>query len=325
MIVVTGAGGFIGSHLVEGLVRRGERVLGLDLASMTPPNLAGVEFNFRYTKCDVKDRSKLADSLPSSATAVVHLAASVGVETYVKDPLGTIDNIVIGTRNLVELASIRKFRLVYLSTSEVYGKNPSVPWNEKSDRVLGAPSVDRWSYSTSKSLCEHMINAVVRKGDAAATIIRPFNVYGPRQRPAFVIPAAIQQVLNGKPPLIYDEGTQSRCFTYVSDLVEGIMRCIDADEAANETFNMGSEQETTIRELIRTILRLCDSDFEPETLSTGYNFGEGYEDIPRRIPDCSKALRLLGWKPNTELESGIRKTIEWAKRHPEWLRSQTKP
>lgn len=300
------------------LLSRNEEVNATDLSESVPMNLRDFSSNpmFHYAACDVASSVSAPKAFLSSTDVIYHLASTVGVDQYINDPLGTIDNIVTGTRNVLEYCIEFNVRLISMSTSEIYGKNKEVPWSETSDRVLGDPSIDRWSYSTSKSLCEHLINAAHRKHKLQTTIIRPFNVYGPRQRPSFVIPATIQRILNGRPPLVYDDGEQTRCFTYVEDLIRGLLLSLDSESAIGQTFNLGSERESTINEVVEIALRACGSTLRPIHLDTAKEFGSHYEDIGRRVPDASKALRILGWKAETTLEEGITRTVEWMKLHP---------
>jgi UDP-glucose 4-epimerase len=317
-IGVTGAGGFIGSHLAEALLARGDHVVASDIYQSAPPSLAelGSGERLSYVKCDVRRTSEVEEALPEGVEVVYHLASAVGVDQYINDPIGTIDCIFNGSRNVLEHCIKLNARLVYVSTSEVYGKNPQIPWSEESDRVLGDPSIDRWCYSTSKALCEHLINAAHRKWGLPTTIVRPFNVYGPRQRPSFVIPAVLSRILKGEPPVIYGDGNQTRCFTYIEDLVKGLLLCAESQAAVGQTFNLGNERESTINEIVKIALDVCKSDLKPVYIDTRKEFGKRFEDIGRRVPDSSKALRLLGWKATTPVETGITKTAEWMKTHP---------
>ena len=317
MIGITGAGGFIGSHLVESLLSRGEEVMATDIAKEVPPNLE--EFKekrrFHYARCDVKSPEAISAAFSTDTDVILHLASAVGVDRYIGDPVETIDSIVMGTRNVLEFSLRRHSKLVFLSTSEVYGKNPKVPWKEDAERVLGPTTVDRWTYSTSKALCEHMINATCKVRGLPTTIIRPFNVYGPKQRPTFLIPATLRRILTGQPPLVYDSGCQTRCFTYVEDLVRGINSCLESESAIGQTFNLGNESEVTIAEVVKTALRICHSSLQPVHLNTSQTFGNRYQDIQRRVPDCSRAHRILGWKAETSLLRGMEITAEWMKTH----------
>lgn len=320
MIVITGAGGFIGSHLVTRLIHEGKDVRALDLSRAIPPNLMEFEGNprFEYRPCDIRDLHALRGQIPASVEAVFHMAATVGVRSYIERPIETIDTIVGGTKNVLEACLGTKARLIYFSTSEVYGKNPRIPWRESSDRVLGPPSVSRWTYSSSKGVCEHLVNAVHDANGLPTTIVRPFNVYGPRQRPDFVVPSTIYHVLRGERPQIYDTGSQTRCFTFIDDVVDGLWATLDP-RADGETFNLGSQEEHTVSEAVHLAIRACDSSIEPEYVQTSKLLGEGYEDVPRRVPDSSRAREVLGWVARTKLESGLRTTVEWARSHPSWL------
>jgi dTDP-alpha-D-glucuronic acid decarboxylase len=320
MIVVTGAGGFIGSHLVDRLMEDGGEVVALDLGATTPPNLVRWAGNpqFRYGRCDIRDAASVRGQVPKDTEAVFHMAATVGVRAYIEQPLETIDTIVGGTKNVVETCLRSNARLIFLSTSEIYGKNPKIPWDEESDRVLGPPSVSRWSYSASKGLCEHLVNAVHETHGLPTTIVRPFNVYGPRQRPDFLIPAAIYRTLRGERPLIYDTGGQTRCFTYIGDVVQGLRAAL-GPKAIGRTFNLGSETERTVAEVVRVVIRECGSSLEPELVQPKEIIGDGYEDVPRRVPNSTRARETLGWVASTPLDAGVRDTVAWARKNPSWL------
>jgi dTDP-alpha-D-glucuronic acid decarboxylase len=324
VIVVTGAGGFIGSHLVDRLLRNGAEVSALDLTPDLPPNLEAWRGHphFGYHHCDVRDSHVLREYVSSSTEAVFHLASTVGVRSYVEKPLETIDTIVGGTRNVVEACLHVGTRLVFLSTSEVYGKNPAVPWSETSDRVLGPPSVSRWSYAAAKGVCEHLVNGVHEANGLPTTIVRPFNVYGPRQRPDFVVPAAIYRTLRGERPLVYDTGSQTRCFTFVADVVDALKAML-GPKALGQTFNLGSQEEHTVAEVVGLVVRACGSSVEPEYVKTAQVIGAGYEDVPRRVPNSSHAHDLLGWTASTKLEDGLRATVEWVRKNPTWLRPRS--
>jgi len=322
MIVVTGAGGFIGSHLTDSLLTRGDSVLALDIGRKLPGNLveAAERPGFAYRPCDVTRPSSVRKAFATRPDAVVHAAATVGVESYVRTPMETIESSVIGTRTVLRECMTPAVRFVYLSSSEVFGRNPAVPWSETSDRVLGDPSLDRWSYSASKGICEHMVNAAHTEYGLPTAIARPFNIYGARQRPAFVVPVTVHRVLNGRPPVIYGDGSQTRCFTYIGDLVEALLLCLDREEAVGQAFNFGNPVERTVLEAVREVLRACRSDLVPTHVDPHVAFGAGFDEIPRRVPDVRKAARVLGWDPKTDLPGGLAPTVAWARQHPEWLR-----
>ncbi|MBI4014462.1 MAG: SDR family NAD(P)-dependent oxidoreductase [Candidatus Aenigmarchaeota archaeon] len=315
-VVVTGGCGFIGSHLVEALLKKGMNVTVFDKADAKKSSIAHLK-DVNVIRGDVTKEQDVLKACKGADT-IFHLSAVVGVKNYVNDPLGTIDVNIIGTRNVVAAATKENAKLLFTSTSEIFGKNPKVPWKEEDDRVLGATSVARWTYSTSKSMCEHMIFSASEKYGFPATIVRYFNAYGPRQAPIFVVPAAIHRVLNGKPPIIYDGGKPTRCFTYVEDAISGTIAA--AESASGEAFNLGSMKETNLNELVKIILKETGrEDLGVEYVDTKKLYGASYEDIPRRVPDATKAKRVLGWSATTPLSEGIRKTVAWCRENREWL------
>jgi UDP-glucose 4-epimerase len=206
-------------------------------------------------------------------------------------------------------------KLIFGSTSEVYGKNPKMPLSEESDRVLGPATVDRWSYSVSKSAGEHLCHAFSKKYGLAVTILRYFNVYGPRGGAsdyAGVVSLFIRNVLRGEPPLVHGSGLQTRSFTYIRDAVEATIKAAESEEAIGETINIGSSHETSILELANTIIHLAGKkDLQPKMISHEDFYGDSYEDIERRVPSTEKSEKLLGFIPSTSLRDGLKETIEW--------------
>lgn len=306
--LVTGAAGFVGDYLLTRLVDGGFDVVATDVEP--EPDLSeGVT----YRRGDVTDPAFLSTFDWPTFDLVFHLAAVVGVNRYLERPFDVVDVNVTGTRQVLERVQDVDARFVFTSTSEVYGRNPSVPWSETADRVLGPTDVDRWSYSTSKALCEHLIWALVRsEGPLSATVVRPFNLYGPGQEPNFVIPAFAKAVATGGVPSVYDDGSQTRCFTHVSDFVDGLVAAATETAGRNEAFNIGSQREISIRDLAELTLEVGGAgDRSPEFVDTDELYGERYEDIHRRVPDTSKAQRLLDWAPETPLEVGVEQVIEW--------------
>ena len=322
-VVVTGGYGLIGSHLVSALLERGDSVTVVDSVKNTRDT--SIDFdqhpNFRFIQGDVTDLGALERALTPGVDTVFHLAAVVGVKNYLNDPLRVLDVNVIGTRNVLELSRRHGTRVVFASTSEVFGKNPQPPWAEDDDRVLGSTKTARWSYSTSKAMAEHLVFAMHTAHGLPVTVVRYFNVYGPRQNPIFVISQSIHRILNGRPPLLYDSGEQTRCFTYVDDAIAGTLLAADSDAAIGEAFNIGSMTETTMREAVDLAIRIAgvDAVTSPEIIDTAARFGGVYEDIPRRIPDSTKAQRELGWRLKVDVAEGIRRTIEWARANPWYL------
>jgi nucleoside-diphosphate-sugar epimerase len=247
--MVTGAAGFVGSHLIERLLALGHTVHGLDIAPLEGArNLEAVKDHprFHYMQGDIRDRAVIEAFFRPEASVLYHLASVVGVRRYMEDPLSLIDIAIIGTRHLIALAVEHDVRILFTSTSEVYGRNPAVPWKEEDDRVLGATSVDRWSYAASKGVCEQMLYGVHRKTGLPFSIVRFFNVYGPRQAPIYVVSQTVQRVLNGVRPDLYDGGGQTRCLTYVEDAVEGVVAAATRPEAIGEVFNIGNASENSM-------------------------------------------------------------------------------
>lgn len=312
-VVVTGGCGFIGSHLVRRLADRGDRVCVVDRA---PPPVPGPA---DYRVADVRDPAALAGAIHAGVEVIYHLAAEVGVDRYLARPLDVIDITFTGTRNVLELARRAGARVVLASTSEVFGKNPAVPWREDGDRVLGATSADRWTYAAAKGLAEHLGFGFARQHGLAVTILRYFNVYGPGQRPAYLVSRCVHRALNRRPMVLYDQGRQTRAFTFVDDAVEATLRAAASPAAVGEAFNLGSTTETPVAEVVERIAGLTGSTAGIRTVDTGSALGPGYEDLPRRIPDTSKARALLGWECRTGLPDGLAETVGWARRNPWWL------
>ncbi len=328
-VVVTGGYGFIGSHLVSVLLDRGDTVTVFDFAKNTRDT--SIDFdrhpNFRFVQGDVTDIGSLSQALISGVDTVFHLAAIVGVKNYMDDPLRVLDVNVIGTRNVLELSRQYGTRVVFASTSEVFGKNPNPPFAEDDDRVLGSTKTARWSYSTSKAMAEHLVFAMHSAYELPVTVVRYFNVYGPRQAPIFVVSQSVHRILNGHRPYLFDTGDQTRCFTYVDDAVAGTLLAAESNAAIGEAFNIGSMTETSMREVVDLAIKTADVDSvsEAEAVDTAERYGGRYEDIPRRIPDSTKAQRELGWRLTVDVAEGIRRTIDWARANPWYLKESAGP
>ena len=328
-VVVTGGYGFIGSHLVSALLDRGDTVTVFDFAKNTRDT--SIDFdrhpNFRFVQGDVTDIGSFSQALISGVDTVFHLAAIVGVKNYMDDPLRVLDVNVIGTRNVLELSRQHGTRVVFASTSEVFGKNPNPPFAEDDDRVLGSTKTARWSYSTSKAMAEHLVFAMHSAYELPVTVVRYFNVYGPRQAPIFVVSQSVHRILNGHRPYLFDTGDQTRCFTYVDDAVAGTLLAAESNAAIGEAFNIGSMTETSMREVVDLAIKTADVDSvsEAEAVDTAERYGGRYEDIPRRIPDSTKAQRELGWRLTVDVSEGIRRTIDWARANPWYLKESAGP
>ncbi|QRN80958.1 MAG: NAD-dependent epimerase/dehydratase family protein [Nocardiopsis sp. BM-2018] len=315
--VVTGGDGFIGRHLVARLLEQGCGVTVLDRATgaPSPPESAGAA----RIHGDVRDPDHVARAIRRGVDVVYHLAAVVGVDQYLARPLDVIDINFTGTRNVLEASARAEARVVMASTSEVFGKNPSVPWSEDDDRVLGATSRARWSYGTSKALAEHLAFGFASQRRLPVSIVRYFNAYGPGQRPAYLVSRLVHRALNGLPLTVYDGGRQTRCMTFVADTVEATLAAGTAPAALGEAFNIGSHRENTVSEVAALISELTGGAVPVRDVDTGAGLGTEYEDLGRRIPDTAKARKLLGWEYRTPLREGLEKTITWARSAPEWL------
>ncbi|MGW0392228.1 NAD-dependent epimerase/dehydratase family protein [Streptomyces sp. NPDC003042] len=314
-VLVTGGNGFIGGHLVERLLERGDEVTVYDGA---PPPGGRAAAGARFVEGDIRDADRLGAAL-AGAELVYHLAAVVGVDQYLARPLDVIDINFSGTRTVLDLACRADAKVVVASTSEVFGKNPAVPWAEDGDRVLGPTSADRWTYSSSKALAEHLTFAFASQHGLEATVVRYFNVYGPRQRPAYIVSRSVHRALNGLPPVVYDRGGQTRCFTYVDDAVAGTVLAGTVPGAAGEAFNLGSETESTVGEVVDLVVELTGAATGTSAADTAAAYGRAYEDLARRVPLTAKARTVLGFKCRTPLREGLERTVDWARATPWWL------
>ncbi|WP_128381994.1 NAD-dependent epimerase/dehydratase family protein [Streptomyces cavernae] len=304
--LVTGGAGFIGSHLVDALLARGEPVVVLDdLSTGRLENLAAARErgDFRFVQGSVLDAS-LVDELMRECGSVVHLAAAVGVKLIVERPLNSFTVNTKGTETVIESAHRHDRRVILASTSEIYGKNSRGPLTEASDRILGSPSVPRWSYSTAKAVDEILAELYRREYGLRATVVRFFNTVGPRQSPAYgmVIPRFARQAVRGEPLTVYGTGRQSRCFLHVADVVEALLALIDLPGAVGETFNIGSDEEITILDLAERIIARAGSTSSVRLLTYNEAYGPGFEDMERRVPDTAKLRAFTGWRPRRDLD-----------------------
>ncbi len=313
-VLITGGGGFIGSHLAESHLDRGDEVWSLDTGMNLKVRHLLPNQKFHYVKSSVMDADSL-EAFVIRCDLVYHHAAVVGVEHYVDDPFNVLNVNILGTLNVLRLAHRHSKRLVFASTSEVYGRNPKVPWKEDDDRVLGATTTDRWCYSTSKAAAEHYCWAFRGMG-LDVSVVRYFNVYGPRLDKidvGRVITIFMGQILRNEPLTVIGEGRQTRCFTYIDDAVRGTMAAGLEDAAVGQAFNVGDDRETSILELAATMNRIVGRD--PKKFLTFVKqekiYGPSYEDIPRRVPDITKLRTILKTPPKTTLEQGLRATIDW--------------
>jgi UDP-glucose 4-epimerase len=320
-VLVTGGAGFIGSHLVDRLIAEGREVTVLDdMSTGSERNLAGHVSNprLRLVHGSILDAS-LVDQLVGASPLVFHLAAAVGVQHIMDDPLGSLLTNVNGTEHVLATAARHGSRVLLASTSEVYGRSHQIPFRESGDRILGPTSVHRWSYATAKALDEHLAFAYL-DGGLQVSIVRYFNSYGPRidQRGyGSVIARFAAQALAGVPLTVHGDGKQTRCFTYVTDTVEGTVRAATLEEAVGGVFNIGTSREVTIMELaheVRTLLR-SSSEIRLEPYETQYP--KGFEDTRRRVPDVTLAREVLGFEPKVQFSDGLARTLDWCRQNYE--------
>lgn len=313
-ILITGGAGFIGSHLADYLLERGYAVSVIDNLSNGTTNYLIDAFkqpNFHYYRGTVLNRT-LMEELVREHDVIYHLAAVLGVKNTVDDPLKVIEGNIDGTRVILELAYQYGKKVIFASTSEIYGKNTELPYTEHSSRVLGDPSIHRWCYATAKALDEHMCFGYAKKG-LRVTVVRFFNAYGPRQDYSDyggVIPIFIKKALLNQTLPIHSDGQQLRCFGYIGDIVKGLEAAMQ-EEANNEAFNLGATEKTTILQLAKKIITLTGSQAGYEFVPYEKVYGEGFEDIPTRLPSLNKAYNILGYEPKISLEQGLNKTIRW--------------
>ena len=321
--IIFGAAGFIGSHLVEKLLDKGFEIHAFDIVPINKCNNLKEIFHlpkFKYTCGDIKNKESVNNFFPKDAEIVYHLASVVGVREYINDPLSVIETIIDGSRNIINLCVKHKTRILFASTSEIYGKNPNTPWKENGDRVLGDPSVDRWSYATSKAIVEHILFALYKQKKIDFSTVRFFNVYGPRQNPIYVVSQTIYRILRGEPPDIYDEGKSIRCFTYIDDVIEGLILAATRKEALGNVFNLGSQIPTNMKNIVDLCIKISGKEITVNEIETKKFYGQSYQDIFNRIPDSSKANKLLGWSAKIKPEEGIKRVYEWIKNNNWYIR-----
>jgi len=318
-VLVTGGAGYIGSHLVDALLKRGDEVLVVDnLSTGKIENIRHLLGHpaFQFINDSILNEALLERFVPAM-DRIFHLAAAVGVRNVLQDPLAAINTNVRGTEVVLGLAFKYWKRLVLASTSEIYGKARHIPFREDDDRVLGTTGVARWSYSMSKAIDEHFAFAYAAKGLPVA-IVRYFNSYGPRldeRGYGSVVANFIREALRGEPITVHGDGKQTRCFTYIDDTVAGTLLAAEAAGAVGEAFNIGSTRETSILDVAKTIQRLARSKSPIKLVAYASYYGEGFEDTRRRVPAVDKAKRLLGFVPKVDLETGLKKTIAWCRTH----------
>jgi UDP-glucose 4-epimerase len=315
--LVTGGAGFIGSHLVELLAARGDHVLVLD--DLSTGDRRNIEHllnsgNVELTVGSILDEELVNESM-RSVDACFHLASAVGVQLVVSRPLDTLLCNVRGTDNVISAAVRHERRLLFSSTSEIYGKNSSGALSELSDRVLGSPFKARWGYSTAKAFGEALSHGYARELGAEIVVARLFNTVGPRQKGAYgmVLPRFVQQALSGEDLTVYGTGTQSRCFVHVADTVHALSLLIESDAALGDVFNVGSSNEVPIIELAARVIERTGSSSRVRLIPYESAYGEGFEELGRRKPDTTKLEALTSWQISRTLDETIDDVIAYAR------------
>ena len=306
--LVTGGAGFIGSHLVEKLILRGDKVSIFDNYSTgNSNNLYGLIDKVLITEGDILNKSVLM-RLITECDYIVHLAAIVGVFNIVNKPLQSLKTNIQGTENILELADKFSKPVLIASTSEIYGKNSKVPLNENDDRIIGHPLKSRWSYSEAKAVDESLAYFYYLENKLPIRIVRFFNTVGPRQvgHYGMVVPRFVSAALKNEPLSVYGSGDQIRCFCHVDDAVRALLLVMDSEKAVGEVFNVGNNQQISIMELAKRVIELTGSSSTIEKISYEKAYPEGFEDMQMRVPDISKIKQVLGWTPEISLDQIIK-------------------
>lgn len=312
-VLITGGAGFIGSHLADALLARGHRVIALDnLSTGRHENIEHLlgRTDFEFVLGSILNVD-LVDHLVSRADVVFHLAAAVGVNLIVEKPLESLATNIRGSEIVFEKAHKYGTRILVTSTSEIYGKNTSDRLKEDDDRILGSPLKSRWSYSEAKAIDEILAYTYWKEKGLETVIVRLFNTVGPRQTGHYgmVIPRFVNQAVRGEPLTVYGDGTQTRCFCFVGDVVEGLIRLVDEPEAYGKVFNLGGQQEISIEELAHKIIELSGSQSKIRFVSYEEAYEEGFEDMQRRVPDITRVSNLVGFDPGVTLDEIIQKVV----------------
>lgn len=312
--LITGGCGFIGSHLAESLLVSGHEVTVIDdLSTGKISNVAHLESNpkFHILIGNVTDMSLVHEGVRNTS-AVFHLASAVGVKLIMEQPVETIDTIVAGTQNVLQQANRYRKPVLITSTSEVYGKSTAVPFEEDGDRLAGPTTKHRWAYACAKALDEFMAMAYWRSSSLPVVIVRLFNTVGPKQTGQYgmVIPNFVQKALANEPLEVHGNGTQSRCFCHVSDVVRGLVGLMGKASARGQVVNLGSEEEISINDLAKKVIEVTGSESEIKVMPYEKVYGEGFEDMQRRVPSIKKAGRLIGWTPQLTLSEILEDVAE---------------
>jgi len=311
--LVTGGAGYIGSHLVDRLVHLGHEVAVIDdLSTGNLTNLTAVRSDIQFVEATILD-ADITDTLVAGADIVFHLAAAVGVGHIIEQPLRSLVINTKGAENVIAACVKHDRKLLLASTSEIYGKTAKMPMSEDDDRVLGSTTIARWGYSTAKAIDEHLALAHAEHG-LRMSIVRYFNSYGPRLDPrgyGSVVANLMRQAIDNEPLTVHGDGSQTRCFTYVDDTVEGTLRAALDLRGEGKIFNVGNDHETSIMDLATTIIAMTGSSSTVQHVSYEQRFGKGFEDTKRRIPDVQRARTLLDFDAGVSLQDGLQRTLAW--------------
>src|SRR3989344_4625071 len=318
-ILITGGAGFIGSHLSEKLLELGEEIFVVDdLSTGSLSNINHLKNNpkFHFTEGSVLDKKLMSETI-AKADEIYHLAAAVGVKTVIEKPLNSLLNNLIGTEIVFEVAAQQRIPVLLASTSEVYGKNENIPFQEDSDRIYGSAYHARWGYGMSKGVDEFLALAYFKEKNLPVIIARLFNVVGPRQSGAYgmVVPRFIKQALNNEPVEVYGDGEQTRAFGYVGSVVNALIELVGNQEKSyGQIFNVGSDEKISIKDLAQKIIDLTKSRSKIKFIPYTQVYGENFEDMRDRQPDLSKIKKAINYQPIPLIES-LQKTIEYFRSH----------
>lgn len=306
--LITGGAGFIGSHLAEKLITRGDEVVIFDnLSTGSAINLSGIKEKIAFQEGNILDKAAI-DKLVSESDYVVHLAAALGVFNIVNKPLESLRTNLQGSEVVLEACDKYRKPVLIASTSEIYGKNVKVPLNEEDDRIIGHPLKSRWSYSEAKAVDESLAYFYYLENKLPIRIVRFFNTVGPRQvgHYGMVVPRFVSAALKNEPLSVYGSGDQIRCFCHVDDAVRAMLLVMDSDKAIGEVFNVGNNQQISIMELAKKVIELTGSSSSIEKITYERAYPEGFEDMQRRVPDIFKIKQVLGWSPEINLDQIIK-------------------